>query len=259
MTMKSAALFAVVCAAAVVSGEMPAETNQLSKAERFLQRTGGMVENRNAVRGKVVYLDACRKTPEGLAAAVAEIRKELLFDMSVEKGSFDDIEGFRAKHKATVVVAVVDEPGKPTLLAAPEDRWAAVNIRALKADNPSPDAFERRFKQELWRAFGFACGLGSASFPCVMNNVGKLADLDAKRVQTFSPDTMIRLQAAQFQLGLAPAVRTTYRQACRLGWAPAPTNDYQRAIWDAVKEEMKIGPSKPIKIERGKPLAPKAE
>lgn len=259
MKMKTIFFSGVVCAAMMTAFGAEAETNQLSVAERFMKRTGGMVENRKAVRGKVVYLDACAKTPEGLAAAVAEIRNELLFDISVEKGSADDIAGSRAKYKATVVVAVIDEAGKPTLLAAPEERWASVNVRALKADDPSPEVFERRFKQELWRAFGFACGLGSASFPCVMNNVGKLADLDAKRVQTFSPDTMIRLQAAQFQLGLAPAVRTTYRQACRLGWAPAPTNEYQRVIWDAVKEEMKNGPSKPIKIERGKPLAPKAK
>jgi hypothetical protein len=28
---------------------------------------------------------------------------------------------------------------------------------------------------------------------------------------------------------------TTYRNAVMEGWAPAPTNDIQRAVWDAVK------------------------
>lgn len=33
--------------------------------------------------------------------------------------------------------------------------------------------------------------------------------------------------------GIAPYVATTYRQACADGWAPAPTNEYQKAIWDS--------------------------
>ena len=37
--------------------------------------------------------------------------------------------------------------------------------------------------------------------------------------------------------GMQPFRRTTYRNAVREGWAPAPTNDAQRAIWDAVKAQ----------------------
>ena len=35
--------------------------------------------------------------------------------------------------------------------------------------------------------------------------------------------------------GAGRSRRYTYRQACIEGWAPAPTNDYQRAIFEAVK------------------------
>ena len=34
---------------------------------------------------------------------------------------------------------------------------------------------------------------------------------------------------------IAPVRRTTYKVACEEGWAPPPTNDFQRAIWDATK------------------------
>ena len=39
--------------------------------------------------------------------------------------------------------------------------------------------------------------------------------------------------------------RAVYRKACMDGWAPAPTNEYQKAIWDQVHAI----PTKPIKIE----------
>ena len=47
------------------------------------------------------------------------------------------------------------------------------------------------------------------------------------------------------RLGCAEAKFTTYKQACREGWAPPPTNDVQKAIWDQVRQM----PAKPIKIE----------
>ncbi len=35
--------------------------------------------------------------------------------------------------------------------------------------------------------------------------------------------------------GIPTIVRTSYKRAVELGWAPAPTNDIQKAIWDAAK------------------------
>ena len=52
-------------------------------------------------------------------------------------------------------------------------------------------------------------------------------------------------QTAQGGVFLVRIHRATYREACREGWAPPPTNDLQRAIW----EETRKLPEKPIKIE----------
>jgi hypothetical protein len=46
-------------------------------------------------------------------------------------------------------------------------------------------------------------------------------------------------------LGVLPAQRATYLKACEEGWAPAPTNDVQKAIWDKVHAM----PTEPIKIK----------
>lgn len=37
------------------------------------------------------------------------------------------------------------------------------------------------------------------------------------------------------QLGIANMRPYTYKLACEEGWAPAPTNQWQKAIWDAAK------------------------
>ena len=45
--------------------------------------------------------------------------------------------------------------------------------------------------------------------------------------------------------GLMPWKQTTYKKACQEGWAPAPTNEYQKAIWDKIHSV----PANPMKIE----------
>jgi hypothetical protein len=38
------------------------------------------------------------------------------------------------------------------------------------------------------------------------------------------------------KMGVKPISVVTYRKAVEAGWAPAPTNDIQRAIYDEVKK-----------------------
>ena len=53
--------------------------------------------------------------------------------------------------------------------------------------------------------------------------------------------------------GITPIYRTTYRQACIEGWAPAPTNDFQKAIFERDKSDKERGPTKPTRrpVPRG--------
>jgi hypothetical protein len=71
-----------------------------------------------------------------------------------------------------------------------------------------------------------------------------IEDLDS--VQEFIPIDMERRWTDYLaNLGVKPAHIRTYKQACKEGWAPAPTNEYQKAIWDKVHEP----PATPMKIE----------
>jgi hypothetical protein len=46
-------------------------------------------------------------------------------------------------------------------------------------------------------------------------------------------------------LGMASERKVPYVKACKEGWAPAPTNEFQKAIWDKVHST----PKNPMKIE----------
>lgn len=79
-------------------------------------------------------------------------------------------------------------------------------------------------------------GGGNTYFPqCVMKQVTSLKELDALP-RTPCPDTYRSVREGALKFGIRQARRTTYRQAVREGWAPTPTNDVQRAIWEEVKK-----------------------
>ena len=46
-------------------------------------------------------------------------------------------------------------------------------------------------------------------------------------------------------MNVTPKVRITYKKACEEGWAPAPTNEFQKAIW----EKVHAAPKNPMKIK----------
>ena len=58
-------------------------------------------------------------------------------------------------------------------------------------------------------------------------------------------DVLSRFRTYMEPLGVKPSILVPYRRACEEGWAPAPTNEYQKAIWDKVH----AAPKNPMKIE----------
>ena len=77
-----------------------------------------------------------------------------------------------------------------------------------------------------------------------MRDVKSLADID-RMPERFGLDTIAHIRNSAPFYGLVPWYQTTYIKACEEGWAPAPTNDIQKAIWDKVH----AAPKNPMKIE----------
>ena len=151
-----------------------------------------------------------------------------------------------AKADVGLTLKVCDGNADSPLVVMPDNATAIVSIKALSADKPSRQVLETRVCKELWRALIYTLGGGNTFVQqCVMKQVSSLAELDALPSKTACPDAFMRVTESAKALGIQPVRRVTYRQACKEGWAPAPTNDVQKVIWEQIHQI----PDKPITIE----------
>jgi hypothetical protein len=140
-----------------------------------------------------------------------------------------------AQKDAEFAVVVVDLPEVPALLAAPEARWAAVNVAPLRAGGADEAALARRTAQEVWRAACLALGAADSQVNrCVMGPVLSPADLDGLGGAA-NPEYLNKMLRKAEARGVKPRRPVSYRRAVEEGWAPAPANPLQQAVWDEVK------------------------
>ncbi|MBP9991014.1 MAG: hypothetical protein KBT45_06270 [Bacteroidales bacterium] len=144
------------------------------------------------------------------------------------------------------VLILVDELNVPTLSIQPEDFKSTLNVRRLCSDSPNQAVLRKRFRKEFWRAFCMALGAGTSSFqPCLMTPISSISELDQISLSAPCPEVFDKIQRAADKYKFGRYRRVTYKTACKEGWAPAPTNDIQKAIWDKVHAM----PTEPIKIK----------
>lgn len=181
---------------------------------------------------EVVLLDCRGETDgDGLSRVAAEMSS--LLSIPVRTGKAEN---------AGCTLRVVSGDGTSPLLVMPEKPEARVDVNALSADKPSPAVLEARIEKELWRGLVYALGGGNTYFPkCVMKPVASLSELDALPARAACPDAYARALEGATKFKIRPARRVTYRQAVKEGWAPPPTNDVQKAVWDEVKKQKGAG------------------
>ena len=227
-------------------------TNALNKAEmheRFLRRTGGRVEKPGSRQGVIFFADTQNRINATNINSVARFLANCTgFDVryaTTEAGAPMEV---KERIKASLVVIVVDDADTPALLVAPEDGWAMVNVaktcKGLNTDAARAKFHAERTRKELLRAYSLLCGGGGSQFPGNAMNCAKQEDIDTCEFQIpYDLASMHKRYLAE--IGITPVVTAPYSKACREGWAPAPTNDYQKAIWEKVHEM----PTEPIKIK----------
>lgn len=181
--------------------------------------------------------------------SASEVEEAVLQLCRASRWSFVVADDSFPQEKVGVEVSLVDEiQGEPScgVLAAPENGWARMAVKRLVSDSPGAERRSRRLRLEMFRAAAMAAGLGIAmNQPCVMAPVSSLKDIDMIRMDRFSPESANVFEGAAERIGISKVSVKGYRQACREGWAPAPTNDVQKAIWDKVHQL----PTEPIKIK----------
>ena len=247
-------LFVVGCAMLALSlsaaPKAKTEKPKLSPEERqqlVMKKVGGFIEVES--KGSIVIVNAQTTLPmEAISNAVAIVKKNLQVKVEEKTGKFElavaskTVESFGA----TAGIFIVDDPALPMSLVSHEELWGVVNLAPLKKD-AAGEKLEKRLNKEFNRvlAFVFSSGLSRQS-TSVMKPITKVEDLDGV-VNAFLPfDVLTGILNTMPKFGITRKQRVPYRKACQEGWAPAPTNEFQQAIWDKVHEL----PTAPIKIEK---------
>jgi len=218
----------------------PAERAKLN-ARRF-KSSGGMLVKEQPAKCVCIRNKQTVFTAEELSATLKRMQYALRF-------RFVKVDGDQSVSDAGIELVLEDKLsvlGK-TLLSAPEQGWANVATGWLVADKPDADKRVARLQLELTRALGSAVGVGYAMYqPCVMTTVRSVRDLDRiAQPPRLGPESENNFTTCANVFGVSRVQYRTYRDACREGWAPAPTNDVQRSIWNEVRQI----PDKPQTIQ----------
>lgn len=258
-------LVCLVTAVVFSAGDMPAVKRKLTPEERRakieahramrLAEAGGLVSKPNT-GSTFRILNASKHIPESvLKKTLSTFNLYLKIPVAIETGeSVENVTkaalALLKKPKTGAVLLLVDDKEAPSLLVAPEQAWASVNIARLADDLPPDEIFALRVQKEIWRASSFVLGGSNAqNQPCLMTDIHSLSDLDQNKLDAVSPEALMKIERSLPSLGIQATRTTTYKNAILEGWAPAPTNDVQRALWTQIKAEKERGPSNPLKIE----------
>lgn len=238
--------FSVSANAATAPGDKPrlSTIERKAKLEAVVnQRVGGFLEKPGTAKGSIVYVNCQQKAPKTwIDESIAYFSEVTKFKVNYAEGTFD-IKAPKVVGEASIFI--IEDETLPPILVAPESRWALVNIAPI-AKEQRPVFFEQRTKKELSRAFAYLCGATGSKFErSLTRGITSQAELDKNYDYELPMDIVQRFWDYMKPLGVLPAQRATYLKACEEGWAPAPTNDVQKAIWDKVHAM----PTEPLKIK----------
>ena len=252
MKMTILALCAVVTTAGFAIQQTPEQIAR-SRAKRAaaLAAKGGLVTKPQSGNLFRVVSVQDRIDQSRIHDLADDLNTKLLFGMEVSSTNIigspiEFAQKFVRTRKTGSLLLVVDDAVLPVILAAPEDAWAILNVHTLDSDLPPANIYDERVRKEFNRAAASAFNAGqSLNKPCVMDPVYSKSDLDGLKMNSVGPESVSKIIDTAKKRGINPVVVANYRTACTEGWAPAPTNDVQKAIWDDVHAI----PTEPIKIK----------
>ena len=239
--------FAVVSVASVacaelVPVEMPKRGPVKTARTFFGERNGGYLLKTVDNPGRIVLVNAQKTVATtSMAETVSMLVKFNRVNIGMmETGDSLTLENADATLKATkgnAAIFIVDNPAYPISLVAVESKWAFLNIAPLKSGGQDAATVCGRVNKELWRVFVMLFGGSDTEMPhCLMRPAFSAEQLDELKTNTISPEPLDKMAKHMKAMGVHQWVEVTYKEACRQGWAPLPTNDTQKAIWDKVHQ-----------------------
>ena len=236
---------------------MTPEQRKAYREKHVMERTGGYVNVKGTPAGQIVIVNAQKKvTPDNLDIGMqkstfkglASITKMVTDDYDHTKCLGMQMEGFKAKYKADFLMIVVDNPQLPPSIVAVEAKWAIMNVAALEKGAATPEVTRIRARNEFARVYAMLCGGFSSQFKAPLTNyVKEVSDLD-NCLYDLPIDMGQKIFGYLNYCGVKPEKKVPYRKAVQEGWAAAPTNEFQKAIWKEVHDKIEKGPANALKI-----------
>jgi hypothetical protein len=217
--------------------------------QSMMRRFGGLVKRPDSYRGRIVIANAGKVPAAEINAVIKDFQKNInirIEGCECEKPDLFNAGEMRRKIGAEAVLFIIDDKKAPTLLTAPEEHWVIVNIARL-GENASDEAVvKRRIRCEIARGLAYLSGAAGSTFPnSLMTSITSPRGLDFVSDEMPPMEVFSRMPNYLKGIGITPLVIVPYSIACEEGWAPAPTNEYQKAICDKVYAT----PKNPMKIE----------
>ena len=246
----------VLCMAAetakpkLTAEEKAARTQE--QRERILKATGGMLESKDSFKGLALVYNAQNVIAESnIVRVTTHIASQTLFNFKMKNGSLEGVNGdwksLKEREGAAMIVVVLNDPKLPSLLLAPDEHWGVVNVarqdEGLQGEEAKARFVPGRVTRQILRAFALLGGAGKKGNQSP-STIQKLNDIDHAR-ESLPVETFQQLCNVLVGQGMTKRTFTSYHRACQEGWAPQPTNDAQKAIWEKVHSI----PNKPMKIE----------
>ena len=212
--------------------------------EKAKARTGGLCVKPG--KGAVAVVDCQKRIGEAaLGKAIRYLHGRLPVEIRTLRGTCPPVAGKVALPEGcAAAVYLVDEGEMAMSLIAPEGHWGVLNVAriATKSDALTED----RLVKEFLRVAVMAYGGGTSHYEgSILQKVSEAEDLDGLGKPVIPIEQLGGMKRNLEALGVVPSRKATYQIACKEGWAPQPTNDVQKAIW----EKVHAIPQKPIKIE----------
>ena len=231
----------LIVAITLIAGAFVSIAQQFPKS--VIERTGGFLERPSKIKGRVVFVNAQRTVAaDELSPVVAQLSRTLHVKVELEAGSPVTVE----KASATVAsfqdskaaIFIVEMPEcQDSVLVSPEGRWAIVNVTPLAAGKVKQPYVAARTRKEMTRAFSMLCGAFDSTYSdSLMGTISKPVELDT--FTDFMPpmDVVGRVRKYLAKIGVPSQTLVSYRTACKEGWAPPPTNDIQKVVWNQVHQ-----------------------
>ena len=244
-------VFVIAAISAALMSLAASETTPRKVRPRGIAKpSGGIVER--AYQGKVLRIYNVQSTVSADVVGKTVLDARLSAQLPIEvvpQDKTEDVATIATASKLANVenvgaaLVMTDAPDLPFIISSPDSRWAILNVAKIGGGE---EKVESRFRKLLWNGIAHALGAGSTGEKgCVLQGFSTVNDLDGIIASDPSPmahNTMIEVAKSH---GIGMISFASYRTACKQGWAPTPTNDVQKAIWD----EVHAIPATPMKIE----------